>query len=94
MRHRRFLIDSRKAGFSAAVSDTALIAFTPIDISFAQYGISPQRISPKMRFGALRSWRIVATSCVGATFHRAAQSMSSAGRLKYSLSQRSFAVNL
>ena len=34
----RRLIASRKAGLSAAVSDTALIVLNPIEGSFAQYG--------------------------------------------------------
>src|SRR6267142_3347877 len=42
MRQRRRLIASRKAGFSAADSDIALIVLKPKDWSFAQYAVRNQ----------------------------------------------------
>jgi hypothetical protein len=44
---------SRNAGLLGAVSDLALIIPAEPDMSFAQFGINPQRISENSRRGSL-----------------------------------------
>jgi len=74
IRHLRSFSGSRNAGFSAAVSDFALIVFVAKEGVFAQCGMRPHFISEICRTGSLGCWRITGTGWVGAMLYRGDQS--------------------
>src|SRR5262249_49200670 len=67
-RQRRRLNASRNTGFVSTVSAIALIVEKPILMSFAQYGIKPQRIRSRVRCPSFGLWRTIGKLSVGATF--------------------------
>jgi hypothetical protein len=69
--HRRERKAARKAGFSATLSALALIILLPIEGSFAQAGIRPQRAVASSRPAPSPAWRTIlgsrtiGTACEG-----------------------------
>src|SRR6266704_4390235 len=78
MRQRFLRIGSRNAGFVVTVSDRALRVWVPMLMSFAQDGISPQRMVVNLRIFFPPSMRTVRTCCVGAMLYRGRSSISPA----------------
>ena len=76
MRQRFVRIESRNAGVVLTVSDRAFSVRVPILMSFAQDGISPQRMFVKRRVFLPCSFRTVMTGCVGAMLYRGRSSIS------------------
>ena len=83
MRHRRFRNALRKEGFSATVSERALIIRLPIPGSLAQEGIKPQRRSPIRR--PRSSAATTGTNWVGAMLNLGSYSNSGGGTPKVSM---------
>lgn len=77
MRQRFVRIEFRNAGVVVTVSDRALSVLFPMLISFAQDGMSPQRIVVNWRTFLPCSFRTVRTGCVGAMLYRGRSSISS-----------------
>src|SRR6266481_5788334 len=77
MRQRLVKIEFRNAGVVVTVSDRALSVRVPMLMSFAQEGISPQRIVVNLRVFLPISRRTVATGWVGAMLYRGRSSISS-----------------